>query len=56
MWLYFKGPLLTHISASHLVSTCAAMAMTGVAIIGLTYRASKKRLLWAWDSVGIISL
>jgi cation:H+ antiporter len=51
---YFKGPLLTHISANHLVSTCAAMAMTGVAIIGLTFRASKKRLLWAWDSVGII--
>jgi cation:H+ antiporter len=51
---YTKGPLLSHISASHLISTCAAMAMTGVAIIGLTYRATRKRFIWSWDSIGII--
>jgi cation:H+ antiporter len=53
---FVKGPLLTHVNSSHLVSTCGAAAMTGVAVIGLTYRASKKRLPWAWDSVGIISI
>jgi cation:H+ antiporter len=52
--LYRKGPLLSHIDTNHLISACAAMAMTGVAVIGLTYRASRKTLLVAWDSVGII--
>lgn len=52
--LYVKGPLLSYVSTTHLVTAFAAMAMTGVAVIGLTYRASKKRLLWAWDSLGIV--
>ncbi|HSF47401.1 MAG TPA: sodium:calcium antiporter [Burkholderiales bacterium] len=52
--LYVKGPLLSYVSTNHLVTAFAAMAMTGVAVIGLTYRASKKRLLWAWDSLGIV--
>jgi hypothetical protein len=30
-----------------------AIAMTTVAIIGLTYRAEKKRLFLAWDSLAI---
>jgi cation:H+ antiporter len=28
--------------------------MTAIAIIGLTYRAEKKRMLLAWDSAGIV--
>jgi cation:H+ antiporter len=28
--------------------------MTAIAIIGLTYRAEKKKLLLAWDSIGIL--
>lgn len=52
--LYVKGPLLSYVSTNHLVTAFAAMAMTGVAVIGLTYRASKKRVLWAWDSLGIV--
>jgi cation:H+ antiporter len=28
--------------------------MTTIAIIGLTYRAEKKPLLLAWDSIGIV--
>jgi cation:H+ antiporter len=30
--------------------------MTTIAIIGLTYRAEKKRLFLAWDSIGIVAL
>jgi hypothetical protein len=30
------------------------MAMTAIAMIGLTYRASKKRFLFAWDSLAIV--
>jgi len=42
------------VAQSHVVSANAAMAMTAVAVIGLTYRASKKRFLFAWDSLAIV--
>jgi hypothetical protein len=32
------------------------MTMTAVAIIGLTYRAKKKRFRLAWDSLGIVGI
>jgi cation:H+ antiporter len=52
--LYVKGPLLAEAATAHLVMANAAMAMTAIAIIGLTYRVSKKRLLFAWDSWSIL--
>jgi len=52
--LYLEGPLLSDVAQSHVVSANAAMAMTAVAVIGLTYRASKKRFLFAWDSLAIV--
>lgn len=52
--LYTKGALLSHIAASHAVTANAALVMTAIAVIGLTYRASKKAYLMAWDSVGIL--
>jgi cation:H+ antiporter len=48
--LYVKEPLLAHASPAHLATASAAMAMTAIAVIGLTYRVSKKRLWFAWDS------
>jgi cation:H+ antiporter len=54
--LYTKGPILSHVSANHLVSSSAAIAMTAVAAIGLTYRASKKWLFFAWDSLAILTV
>jgi hypothetical protein len=39
-----------------MVTANAAMAMTAIAIIGLTYRASKKRFLFAWDSLAILAI
>ncbi|HWP23867.1 MAG TPA: sodium:calcium antiporter [Candidatus Binatia bacterium] len=54
--LYLKGPLLAEAATAHLVMANAAMAMTAVAIIGLTYRVSKKRLLFAWDSWSLLSI
>jgi cation:H+ antiporter len=50
---YTRGPLLSHITGSHLISANAAMVMTAIAVIGLTYRAGRKVLLWSWDSLGI---
>jgi len=54
--LYVKGPILAHASPAHVVTANAAMAMTAIAVIGLTYRVSKKRLLFAWDSWAILAV
>jgi cation:H+ antiporter len=54
--LYFKAPLLTAAAPGHVVSANAAMAMTAIAVIGLTYRMGKKRFLIAWDSLTIVLL
>ena len=51
---FLKGPLLSYASPNHIISALSAIAMTTVAIIGLTYRAEKKKLFVAWDSLGII--
>jgi cation:H+ antiporter len=53
---YFEGALLAHISPSHMITAIAAMAMTAVAITGLTYRTTRKTLFLAWDSWGIVSI
>jgi cation:H+ antiporter len=51
--LYFKGPLLTHISASHAVTASAAMTMTALMVIALMYRSKKKFFFVSWESLGI---
>ncbi|MBI4525660.1 MAG: hypothetical protein HY695_17835 [Deltaproteobacteria bacterium] len=53
---YTKGPILSHVSRNHLVSSAAAIAMTAVAAIALTYRASRKLLFFAWDSLTIVAV
>ncbi len=52
--LYVKGALLSNISTNHLISANAALMMTAIAIVGLTYRTRQRFLFLAWDSVGII--
>ena len=51
---FIKGPILAFANPNHIISALSAITMTTIAIIGLTYRASKKRLLLSWDSIGII--
>jgi cation:H+ antiporter len=51
---FVKGPILSFVNANHIISALSAILMTAIAIIGLTYRAEKKTLLLAWDSVGIL--
>jgi cation:H+ antiporter len=51
--LYTKGPILTDVEAIHLVSLTAAIVMTAIAIIGLTYRARQKRFRLSWDTFAI---
>jgi cation:H+ antiporter len=54
--LYLKGPLLAEVSDAHIVTADAAIVMTAIAVIGLTYRASKKRFFFAWDSIAIATV
>jgi cation:H+ antiporter len=49
-----KGPILLFTDSTHIISSLSAIAMTAIAIIGLTYRAEKKPLIVAWDSIGIM--
>ena len=51
---FVKGPLFSFTSPNNVVPALSAIAMTIIAIIGLTYRAEKKRLFLAWDSIGIM--
>ncbi|MEW6213614.1 MAG: sodium:calcium antiporter, partial [Nitrospirota bacterium] len=51
---FIKGPLLSFADPNHIISALSAIAMTIIAIIGLTYRAEKKPLFLAWDSIGIV--
>jgi len=34
----------------------SAITMTTIAVIGLTYRAEKKKLFISWDSAGIVTV
>lgn len=53
---YTAGPLLAIVSPAHQFSAVAAMTMTGFAVIGLTFRAGRKRFRLAWDSIGIVTV
>ncbi len=53
---YTNGVLTAHVSPSHQIAAVAAMTMTAVAVVGLTYRASRKTLLLAWDSWAIVAV
>jgi cation:H+ antiporter len=53
---FIQGPLLSFIEQTHIISAISALMMMTIAIIGLTYRASKKRLFLAWDALGIIAV
>lgn len=51
---FIKGPILSFVNPHHIISALSAIAMTTIAIIGLTYRSEKRPLLLAWDSISII--
>ncbi len=53
--LFFTaGAILSFVDETHVISAICAIAMSTVAIIGLTYRAEKKKLFLAWDSIGLV--
>ncbi|MGQ9571199.1 MAG: sodium:calcium antiporter [Thermodesulfovibrionales bacterium] len=50
---FIRGPILSFTNQNHIISALSAIIMTAIAIIGLIYRAEKKKLFLAWDSIGI---
>ncbi len=53
---FMKGPLLSFIDLNHIVSATSAILMMIIAVIGLTYRATKKPLFLAWDALAIVAV
>lgn len=54
--LYRRGPLLAQVSGVHAISLVAAIVMTAIAIIGLTYRAQRKRFRLSWEATAILAV
>ena len=54
--LYTRGSLLAAVDPAHLATLTAAMVMTAIAIIGLTYRAAHKRFRLSWDTFAIVAV
>jgi cation:H+ antiporter len=52
--LFTQGPILSHVDPSQILPALTAIAMAGIAVIGLTYRAEKKLLRMSWDSMAMI--
>ena len=48
--LYTRGSLLVDASPAHVFTLISAMLMTSIAIIGLTFRAQRKRYPLSWDA------
>lgn len=52
--LFTKGPLISHISASHLVSANGAMVLVAVILIGILYPTKKKWFGLSWASLALM--
>jgi cation:H+ antiporter len=50
---FLQGPILANIEPSHTITAVAAMTMTAIVTIALTYRSEKRILLFPWESVGV---
>ena len=53
---YTAGSFLGAVSEANLITLIATMTMTAIAIIGLTYRAQRKRFRLSWDALGIVAV
>lgn len=54
--LYTRGVLLANVSSGHLITLTGALMMTGIAIVGLTFRAQRKRFRLSWDALAIVAV
>lgn len=53
--LYVPGPLLSDVTHDHAITAFMAALMTGIVVVGLTYRLQKKTVLrLGWDAVALL--
>jgi cation:H+ antiporter len=52
--LFVRGPLLSAVDPSHMLSILAVLLMNAVLVVSLTYQALRKRLVLAWDTLAIL--
>lgn len=55
-FLLTSGPLLARVSPAHAISLVSALLMTAIAVIGMTYRAQRKRFRLSWDTLFIVAV
>lgn len=55
-FFFHPGPILQYAGPGHTVPALFATVMTAVAIIGITYRAERKRLFFSWNSLILIAV
>lgn len=55
-FFYTAGPILSFVDPSQGITAISAVAMSAIAVLGFTYRAEKKRLWLAWDSIGMVAV
>ncbi|HBT83441.1 MAG: hypothetical protein A2091_02250 [Desulfuromonadales bacterium GWD2_61_12] len=53
---YLEGPIFAVVAPGHLVVAITAVAMTSIAILGITYRAERKQLWLSWDALALVFL
>lgn len=51
---YLPGSILAVADPGNLISALIAIAMTAIAILGISYRAQRKRLWLAWDALALL--
>lgn len=51
---YRKGPLLSSVSSTNVITALMAILSTAIVVIGLSYRSSKKFLFLAGDAIAIL--
>lgn len=50
---YISGPIFADVAKGHMLATLATIAMSSIAILGITYRAERKMLWLSWDAMAI---
>jgi cation:H+ antiporter len=53
---YRKGPLLSHSQPHQIIPALASIAMTVIFIVGISFKAEKKRLPVGWDMLAIAAI
>lgn len=53
--IYLKGPILSSVSGAHSATGLMAVFMTGIVLVGITYRPEKKIIFrFGWESMAIL--